>query len=353
MSGFAYDQRGRARRAARPRAGDAPVPHELLRLQAASGNRAVQRLLAVQRVRPEDKGSTASVDRLLEGALEQDTVQAAVRRIYENTFTAPGWSYSASATSRGQDLCQGTARQGHCQQFSDAFQYLLGVYGERRAAHRLPEVARGQLEVTQVTDLGGRNFVTRTGLTLRGGLRGNVYLRVDSTGAPLVEGIDAINQFVFHGHWTTRVNGVDYDPIFHTVDQDNVGRLLDVYYRHGDEIYLVDRSRPTPGGEFAATFVHLVGYGDFRATVDTAIALYQAHAPRVDALVAESVVKRMWRKLRGRVPAEAAEAGRVFAAVTDHAAFARLVGMAYQSDLLSGQERDRCLKVLRLARLYR
>src|SRR5579864_5332581 len=101
------------------------------------------------------------------------------------------------------------------------------------------------------------------------GLKGNVYLKVNGFATPLDEGIDTINRFVFAGHWRLKVNGVVYDPIFHSIDEDNVEwRLSGKKYLADDgSAFLRDTGTLPDAGEFESTFVWITDWEVFEKTI--------------------------------------------------------------------------------------
>ena len=204
-----------------------------------------------------------------------------------------------------------------CENYRNAFAEILRIYDGLRASHPADAVKKGTLKVVLGNDLNGQKFATRRGLTLMGttALKGNVYLEMDGVGGILRRGLDRINTFVFSGHWTLNVNGKNYDPIFHSVDEANVGTRLDEWYADGAERFLADMSKPTPAGEFGATYVHVVDFPTFLGTITEIEALHQA--------------------LPGRSKKSKKAADIFKRNVLDPATFAAVVDVAYNADQIT------------------
>lgn len=357
-------------------AASAPPLHEphisplaVLRLQDRVGNQAVQRVLptgqtgtrsgrvAVQRngaVLPSTAHLPATLQKLLTGAVAKTTINEAVRQIYDNMFTLTGWTYNASATNtNGARYCDGSLTVGMCESFREAFKYALEQYDALRSTHPVDAIKNGALTIVQNQTLTNVRLVTKPGLTLMGPtqLKGNVYRRVDGTGTCVAEGIDAINAFVFRYHWTLDVNGVNYDPIFHSIGQNNVGAILDANYFDGNAVYLVDQDKPIPTGEFGATFVHLTDFATFASIIDAMRTLYAADSARIDKLLAEGKAKK-WVRRHLRVPDEAASAKGIVARITDRATFAEIVGLAYKMGRITRDQWVGYSKIAALADAY-
>lgn len=230
---------------------------------------------------------TAMEQKLLAGALEKPTVGAAVRQIYDNMHAKTGWRYDASArTVNGAAYTKGAIAVGMCESYRNAFAEALRVYDGLRRAHPTPAVRDGELTIEPDDTFVADRFATRQGLTLMGGLKGNVYSEVDGTGVATATGEPAINRFVFKGHWTTKVNGVVYDPIFHSIGENNIGRMLDGSYQHGGGRYIPVPSRPVPTGEFGATFIWVSDWATFHQTVTDLTGLYGREQKMVDKILA-------------------------------------------------------------------
>jgi hypothetical protein len=300
----------------------------MLALQRAAGNGAVTSIVTtVQRARNGENGrrDLPKIDhlspvakKLLEGVLEKETVDDAVRQIYDNMFSKTGWRYSATARNTpGRAYIDGSADVGMCENYRNGFAEILRIYDGLRASHPEDAVKEGTLEVLLGNDLNGQRFATRRGLTLMGttALKGNVYVEVDGVGGVLRRGLDKINTFVFSGHWTLNVNGKDYDPIFHSVDEANVGKRLDERYADGAERFLADISKTTPAGEFGATYVHVVDFPTLLGTVTEIEALH--HALPDGSKKSRKAADIFKRK------------------VLDRATFAEVVDVAYNADQIT------------------
>ena len=264
-------------------------PTSLLALQRAAGNRAVTSIVSpVQRSPTSEIGRTdlpktnhlsPVAQNLLTGALEKKTMDEAVRQIYDNMFQKTGWRYRATNPStHGQAYIDGKASVGMCENYRDAFAEILRIYDGLRASHPEDAIRNGTLDVVPGNDLNGQKFVTRRGLTLMGAtaIKGNVYLEVDGVGGVLRRGLESINTFLFSGHWTLNVNGRNYDPIFNSVDEANVGTRLDQWNVAGAEKFLGDTSNAIPSGEFGATFLHVIDFPTFLGTVREIETLHHA-----------------------------------------------------------------------------
>jgi hypothetical protein len=262
------------------------------------------------------------VQELLEGALEKNSIDEAVRHIYDNMFQTTGWKYNASVTTRiGLLLIKGEADSGMCETYRNAFREILKIYDKLRKEHREEAVRNGILAVELGNDLANQKFATRRGLTLMGetALKGNVYLEVEADGKVLGQGLNEINTFVFSGHWTLKVNGKVYDPIFHSIDEDNVETRLDYKNANGPEQFLGTQSKPIPTGEFGATFIRISNF------------------PRFLEIVGEIAKVRKIKKHNDRQK----EAHRVFAKnVENRKVFAEVVNVAAERDKITEDEKD-------------
>jgi hypothetical protein len=268
---------------------------------------------------------SATEKRLLTGALEKATVDEAVRQIYDNMFTLTGWLYKGGAIQRdGTMYTQGGEIQGMCESYRNAFHEALKCYDALR-----PNRREGDLVIEDEQTLADETFCTRQGLTLMGsGLKGNVYLKVNGFGTPLEEGMDTINRFVFKGHWRLKVNGVVYDPIFHSIDEDNVQwRLTGGTYLTADgSSFLRDTSTVPDAGEFESTFVWITDWKVFEKTVLEMVDLYDQNKSEVDGILGgRTSTKDMFRADR-KSYRKAKEL--VKDSVGDVTIFRKLVGLA-------------------------
>ena len=241
---------------------------------------------------------------LMTGALEQDSVDEAVRQIYDNMHKLTGWQYNASITDiSGPSYTKGGKTVGMCESYRNAFAEALKCYDMLRKTHPNNHVRRASLNIELGNTLAPDRFCTRRGLTLMGnGLKGNVYLEVDGRGNPLNKGIDDINKFVFKGHWTLKVNGVEYDPIFYSIGEDNVAQMLNASYEADGGRFIANPGAPIPTGEFGATFVWVSDWAQFQSTVATMKSLYEKHKKDVDAILSgekeprEGIISKTDRK---------------------------------------------------------
>jgi hypothetical protein len=221
---------------------------------------------------------------LLEGALQKDTVEDGVRRIYDNMHHTTGWTYCAGDGSvSGSPFTRGGKTVGMCQGYREAFADALTSYDALRKKTGSEPVKNGKLEIKPGNDLSNKLFCTKEGLTLMGGLKGNVYCKVNGkTSELMADGIDTINRFVFQYHWTLNVNGVFYDPIFPgTIGgaKDNVewelgGPGQKKYMSDDGNRFVPNRNRGSTNGEFATTFIWVTDWPVFAAIVDAMRHLY-------------------------------------------------------------------------------
>ena len=314
------------------RRGGLPLsPTSLLALQRAAGNYAVTSIVSTVQREPNGENRRRDLPRidhlsrvaqsLLEGALEKKTIDEAVRQIYDNMFQKTGWRYSGTArNTSGPDYIAGTADVGMCENYRNAFAEILRIYDGLRASHPEDAVKNGTLDVVLGNDLNDQKFATRRGLTLMGAtaLKGNVYLEVDGVGGVLRRGIDTINTFVFSAHWTLKVNGKNYDPIFHSVDEANVDKPLDERYAYGAERFLADISNPTSAAEFGATYVHVVDFPTLNGTVGKIVTLDEMPDGTKKSKQAARIFKRN---------------------VLDRAMFAKLVDVLYNADQITRDQK--------------
>ncbi|MEL7236600.1 MAG: hypothetical protein AAGK74_19005, partial [Chloroflexota bacterium] len=283
------------------------MSHEdAMQLQRQYGNAFVQRLVqgqgkdAIQRDDTpvaEAEDARPSIDHLppmtqilLAGAMEKDTITEAVRQIYDNMHNRTGWKYNASTINiNGEQYITGADDTGMCESYSEAFLVALRKYDELRANHPVDAVKNGDLEYHKDLSLVGARFATRRGLTLMGNtaLRGNVYREVDGSGSVVNDDTDAINRFVFKGHWYAIVNDVAYDPIFYSIGEENVEHMLDANYKGTDNTaqYLPDTAKPIDSGEFGATFVMINDKDTFNANLDALVNFHGTRSAKIDAIL--------------------------------------------------------------------
>ena len=286
---------------------------------------------------------------LLEGALEKTSIDAAIRQIYDNMFQKTGWRYKASAKDvSGPSYITGGKTEGMCESYRNAFAAILTIYDQLRLSHPDDRIKNGALNIVLGNDLAAQRFSTRKGLMLMGGtaLKGNVYLQVDGSGNILDQGLDSINTFVFLGHWTLKVNAKEYDPIFHSIDKDNVGNTLDMHYSDGVGRFLADTSNPIPTKEFGATFVHVTDFGTFQGIVQDIETLYETNTSDVEALLSGSKLKQiqgLFRPKRSKVAKDAADI--VTRRIADRATFTRVVDVAYNAGKITRPQKKACDKL--------
>jgi hypothetical protein len=313
----------------------------VLALQRAAGNRAVSGLapLLVQRDPPDGAATTpapalpkidhlpAMTQTLLEGVLAQKTIDAAVRKIYDNMFQKTGWKYTATESNISRpSYVRGVKTAGMCESYRNAFAEILSIYDGLRPGHPEPAIRDGALRKELGNDLSQHRFVTRRGLTLMGAtaLKGNVFLQVDGSGNVLAQGLDAVNLFIFKGHWTLKVNGVEYDPIFHSIGENNVGKLLDETYSDGTQQFFHDTSKPIPTNEFGATFIHVTDIAGFRALLT-----------KIEKLDADLAGAGMFTKAGVKKKVKA-----FFKTIPDRAVLTQLVATGYNADRIPKKQRD-------------
>lgn len=304
------------------------TPGDVLQLQRTVGNRSVGTLMtgieshsAVQPAQPQTKEALQTTDRvqryrddelpsithlpatsqaLLQGVMQKGSIDQAVRQIYDNmwNYGLANWKYNASIVNvNGRTYIEGTANSGMCESYREAFYEILQVFDNLRATHPDPAISGGVLNIEKGQDLVGDRFMTRTGLTLMGAtaLRGNVYLETDGQGAIQAQGEDSINRFVFMGHWTLKVNGVEYDPIFKSINEENLAEKFDSKYESDTVKVIPDTSRPISSGEFGATFILISDKAGYYAAKNSLVDFYQANRVEIDWLAGSKWYQR-WKK---------------------------------------------------------
>jgi hypothetical protein len=280
---------------------------------------------------------SAMAQKLLKGALEKDSIDEAVRQIYDNMFRKTGWKYRAGASNTsGRAFIDGTTDVGMCESYRNAFAEIVGIYDRLRKDHSDEAVREGTLDVELGNELSTKRFVTRDGLTLMGKskLKGNVYLDVEPNGNVLGRGLKEINRFVFSGHWTLKVNENVYDPIFYSINVNNVDMILgdggpsdpngDRKYGKDEVQFLATTEKPIPTGEFTGTFIRV---SDFPAFLE----IFRSIAARDKEVGA--IENKTERK-------KAAKSAFVENGVENRKAFAEVVEVAYERSDISGIKRD-------------
>ena len=311
----------------------------MLALQRSAGNRAVSGIapMFVQRNNGGGGGVAAALpaidhlpamtQALLDGVLAQKTIDAAVRKIYDNMFQRTGWKYTATESNiSGPSYVSGAKNAGMCESYRNAFAEILRVYDGLRPGHPEAAIRDGAVNVELGNDLSTHRFVTRQGLTLMGAtaLKGNVFLQIDGSGNVLAQGLDAVNLFIFKGHWTLKVNGVEYDPIFHSIGQNNVGALLDDTYSDGTGQFFHDVSKPIATKEFGATFLHVTDIAGFRTLLT-----------KIEQLDADLSGAGLFTKSKAKKKVKA-----FFKTIPDKAVLAQAVTTGYNADRITKKQRD-------------
>jgi len=286
--------------------------------------------------------------------LEKSTIDAAVLQIYDNMFKKTGWKYNASIpNANGKSYVDGGKTVGMCESYRNAFAHILGVYDELRKTHPTDAVKDGVLKIDNGDALVAAKFATKTGLTLMGttALKGNVFLQVDGEGKTVQEGFDTINTFIFRGHWTLIVNGVEYDPIFYAPGVATLGTILNGDYVGGTGRYLPDTSKPIPTGEFGATFMHVTDFPAFSARIKAISDFYTANQADIDWMLESNFLQRWASGMFVKKNADIVKSGKKLfdAQVTDKAAFQRLFDAAYKSLTITRDQKKAYEKVKELA----
>ncbi|HWE54166.1 MAG TPA: hypothetical protein VG435_01565 [Acidimicrobiales bacterium] len=245
------------------------------------------KIKAIDRARVSIEECTAVEKVLFEGALEATSLDAAVKRIYSNMHHNTGWVYRAGVTSTdGKALLDGASNQGMCATYRNAFNLAVSAFDSLRKAVGGESLQGGELKIESDDSLNGKHFVTGTGLTLMGGLRGNVYIEVDGKGAILARGDKEINKFVFTNHWSSRVNDTYFDPIFELTEPPEITTLTAQKVDPDGGRYLANRHRQTPDEEFSSTYIYVSEWPAFEKTVSDMRKLYTENKEEVDGILA-------------------------------------------------------------------
>jgi hypothetical protein len=256
---------------------------------------AKERLEQSDKEKPEDpSGGLPSIDHLsgmeqilMTGVLEKTNVRDAVVQIYDNMHQLTNWKYTATSKDvNGQDFVKGNKSAGMCESYRNAFAAAVKLFEGLRRTHPVEAMRVGDLTIQPEDTLVNDRFCTRTGLTLMGGLKGNVYLEVDGQAKASGKSIDEVNRFVFKGHWSIKVNDVVYDPIFYSIGEDNIEYMLNPQYEQGDIKFIPNVKAPLSTGEFGATFCCITDWPTFKSTVDAMNHLYKANKKEVDDILA-------------------------------------------------------------------
>jgi hypothetical protein len=300
---------------------------------------------------PRYTGGKPGLARLLTGVLEQTTVDAAVARMYENLHHHMGLRYVSEGSSSLSGIMTGASSTGMCETFALAFKQGLAEYKELKKDHPLKEVRDGALEF-EVHNVSNGRFVTRKGLNLIGGLAGNVYLEVDGKGNCLANGFDKINRFVFFRHWTITVNGKVYDPIFESVDEDNIEIDLDPKRNYEGGRFLANPNILHPGRPFGASYIWVHDWADFSATVEAMRKLYISRKKEIDGMTEGRVSLRDGLMTKSDRSSYARAKKIVKAGVADPEVFLKVVADASPiSDQFDDTDLEAVNKVLHLASL--
>lgn len=199
---------------------------------------------------------------LMAGVLDQASADDAVSKIYANMFAyaQSSWQYKASFPgSSGKPLIEGTGTIGMCETYRNAFKYMLETYLIPLTEDYDPFA--GGFNVQEGQELVSTRFVTKSGLSLLGNARGyNVTTEVDGgSGAETTA-----SRYLFSSHWQLIVNGKTYDPLFQSVNTDNIEwKITEVvgnyYQANGADVAFVANPtlKATSGNEFAAQYVLL------------------------------------------------------------------------------------------------
>ena len=305
------------------------LAHELTHVVQQTGGRDVQRQV-IQRtgVLPSILHLPAKTQTLLQGVLEKTSIDQAVQQMYDNLWNLSGWKYNASAlTINGADYISGAKDTGMCEVYWEAFHALLMVYDQLRKTHPNPAISGGTLDIIKGQALVADRFMTRQGLTLMGAtaLKGNVYLETDGNGTVVNQDRDSINRFVFKGHWTLIVNGSEYDPIFYSIDEDNIAEKVDAKYESNAIKLLPDTSRPIPTNEFGATFMLINDHATYKSNKASIETFYNTNQRKIDALLSGS----KWQQIKQGIfrPSKSSLPGQgqaVLASITDLTTFGAL-----------------------------
>jgi hypothetical protein len=353
---------------------DALTPEMVEQLQSTHGNQFVQRLVAQRKgEKPvtvsahapsqavQRNGDLPSLDglsdmakALLEGVLEKTTIDEAVLQIYKNTFSKTGWKYNASIPNAvGKSFIDEGKNVGMCESYRNAFAYILGIYDNLRKTHPTDAVKNGALKIDNGDVLVNDRFYTKSGLTLMGAsaIKGNVYEQVDDSGKMLQEGLGTINTFIFRGHWTLIVNGVEYDPIFYAPGVPTLGGLLDAQYASGKVRYLANKKQAIPTGEFGATFVQVTDYPAFAERVKAINDHYTTNKRAIDWMLDSNFLQRWKSAIFKMRNASVVRQGRALynLQVPDVANFEKVFALAYDNLLITRDQKKAYDKIKQLA----
>ena len=250
-----------------------------------SSDKSSSKMKAIDRARNSLNECTAVEKILFEGALDMTSIDAAVKQIYTNMHNQTGWEYVAGANTSAQNLLDGTANQGMCASYRNAFNLALGVFDTLRKAVGTESLQAGELKIESDDSLQGAHFVTPPGMVLMGGLLGNVYMEIDGKGAIQARGDELINKFVFTYHWSSRVNGVYYDPIFETNQKPAITTLTMKKVDPSGGRYIANTKRHSERNEFNATYIYVSEWAAFEKTVADMRKLYDENKKEIDDIL--------------------------------------------------------------------
>ena len=240
---------------------------------------------------------------LMEGVLDQASADDAVSKIYANMFAyaQSSWQYKASFPgSSGKPLIEGTGTIGMCETYRNAFKYMLETY-------LIPltegyEPFAGGFNVEEGQALVTTKFVTKSGLSLLGNTSGyNVTTEVDGTsGAEMTA-----SRYLFSSHWQLIVNGKTYDPLFQSVNTDNIEwkitEIVGNYYQaDGADVAFVANPtlKATSGNEFAGQYVLLSNAKAFEREIMNNVIVSGSEATMKELLTELKSLHTRWGVVR-------------------------------------------------------
>ena len=264
-----------------------PIGSDAVGLRA--NGHAVQRHAVVQRVEKEALKLTVAgwgdvEKRLMEGVLDETSADAAVEKVYDNMFELGKdgtWKYkAAAANSNGGPIIAGTANVGMCETYRNAFKVMLEKVADLTADY---EPFADGFDIKEGQALVMTKFVTKPNLALLGKAHAyNVSKTLDaSTGTVTDE-----KRYLFSSHWQLIVNGKTYDPLFQSVDEDNMAWEIkeafnrSTYYATtGGVSFSPNRDAgSTAGGEFGGQYYMITNAGAFEARIQDLDPVKEAHA---------------------------------------------------------------------------
>jgi hypothetical protein len=275
---------------------------------------------------PQYRGGKPGMEKLLAGVLEKTSIDEAVAQMYHNLHHNMGLTYVAMSGDRPDGILGGGSTKGMCETFANLFEKGLAEYKKLKSEHPAEAVRNGALDFEIDRQLATTKFVTRTGLSLIGsGIQGNVYLEVDEKGECLNNGFDAVNRFIFKGHWTIKVNGRNYDPIFESIDEKNADIVLDEPRNYAGGRFLANGGIVHPGKPFGASYIWVHDFKKFAATVKAMRDLYSANKKEIDGMTAGSTSLQSGLRTKTDRPSYAAAKKIVAEGVSDPGVFLKVV----------------------------